>query len=361
MASEKQILQALDALTTSNVESLGAKKKDSAQQLRQILDSPNVVGVGISEKISKGKRMGILALTFYVIKKINRKKLLGHEMVPPAIPPALSGPQAISTDVFELGGPIVLQANVNRSPIQPGFSIGHVKVTAGTLGAVVNGGGKKMLLSNSHVFANSGKAKAGDKILYPGKADGGKSPADVVATLTKFGKFVVGGDYVNSVDCAVATPTAAALAKVQVAIPGIGVPKGTTAAQRGMKVVIEGRTSGKSTGEVKDTHFRFTVTYPGVGKVGFKDQILCTRYSKGGDSGSLVLDQKTSKAVGLHFAGAPEGSVSNPIGLVLKNMGVTLAAGGPAPKTPKPPKAKPPIKKPGKKPVKKSVKKAAKQ
>ncbi|PYS79141.1 MAG: hypothetical protein DMF70_13620, partial [Acidobacteria bacterium] len=54
-----------------------------------------------------------------------------------------------------------------------------------------------------------------------------------------------------------------------------------------------------------------------------------TRYSNGGDSGSLVLDCKTKNAVGLHFAGFPDtsgvmGSVFNPIDQVLEALGVTL-------------------------------------
>ena len=51
---------------------------------------------------------------------------------------------------------------------------------------------------------------------------------------------------------------------------------------------------------------------------------LDIRYTKGGDSGSLVLDQATGKAVGLHFAGAKKGSVFNPIGEVLSALGVKL-------------------------------------
>ena len=58
--------------------------------------------------------------------------------------------------------------------------------------------------------------------------------------------------------------------------------------------------------------------------VGFLDQVFCTRYSRPGDSGSLVLDQATGKAVGLHFAGANGGSVFSPIATVLSTLGVKL-------------------------------------
>jgi hypothetical protein len=64
--------------------------------------------------------------------------------------------------------------------------------------------------------------------------------------------------------------------------------------------------------------------YPGVGNVSFGDQILITRFSEPGDSGSLVVDVKSKKAIGLHFAGAEGGSVSAPIAQVLEVMRVQL-------------------------------------
>jgi hypothetical protein len=64
--------------------------------------------------------------------------------------------------------------------------------------------------------------------------------------------------------------------------------------------------------------------YPDVGNVSFGDQILITRFTKPGDSGSLVVDVKSKKAIGLHFASATGGSVSAPIDQVLKAMRVQL-------------------------------------
>lgn len=44
-----------------------------------------------------------------------------------------------------------------------------------------------------------------------------------------------------------------------------------------------------------------------------------------GDSGALVLEKSTLKAVGLHFAGAERGNVFNPIENVLSTLHVELA------------------------------------
>jgi hypothetical protein len=340
--SEQRLERVLDLLTratAARVESLGAAKRGRARSMRRIVKTKNIVAMGISEKITKRKRTGKLALTFYVERKISLKKLRADQAVPSTVPEALSGPEAIPTDVIVLGK-LRPEVNAIKNPLQPGNSIGHVDTSAGTLGAVVTKGGAFYILSNSHVLALSGMAKKGDAIIFPGEADGGALPDNLVAKLSGFKKFVPGTAFVNRVDCAIAKPTPARLADLVSEIKGLGFPKGTIKPVRGMKIVKVGRTTGKTTGEVRDVHFRFTLDYEGdVGEVGFIDQVLCTRYTDGGDSGSLVIDKATGRAVGLHFAGANGGSVFSPIDDVLKALGVKLVTksiGGPKKK----PKAK---------------------
>ena len=327
MASEKTIKQALDLLTTAPVahlESLGVSSRGHTKSLKQKINSKNVVAVGISEKVSKNKPTGELALTFYVEKKIALKKLRADELIPASFPELVTGEKSIPTDVVVIGK-LRPEINKTKKPIQPGFSIGHIDISAGTLGAIVTDGKENYILSNSHVLARSGKAKKGDAIVYPGKFDGGKNPADLVATLHNFMPFTAGGSFVNSVDCAIAKPIAERIADLISTIKGIGLPKGVIKPKRGMKVIKVGRTTGKTEGEIKDIHFRFVLEYDeGVGNVGFMDQVLCSRYTDGGDSGSLVIDKQTGKAVGLHFAGANGGSVFNPIDQVLSKLNVKL-------------------------------------
>jgi len=369
MSNEREILKALDAITTAVPEGLAevyrpkrgpakarARRKTMTappggrafiaraarvahvEHLRNVLESPNVVGVGIAEKLVRGKATGKLALTFYVERKRSLRRLRAHEAVPPAVAEALSGPTAIPTDVVVLGR-LRPEVNVTRSPIQPGNSVGHFKVSAGTLGAIVKPVGASngtkgsaqpvLLLSNSHVLANSGSAKVGDAILYPGVADGG-IPTDRVGKLARFVKFDTSGGFVNVADCAIAAIDASKRSDVDAAIKGLGLPTGTAAVKRGMKVVKVGRTTGKTAGTVRDVHFRFVLEYPGVGNVGYVDQVLCTRYTRPGDSGSLVLDPANGRAVGLHFAGASGGSVFSPIDHVLKGLNVRLVTSPPS-------------------------------
>ncbi|HEX2607729.1 MAG TPA: hypothetical protein VHK91_10135 [Flavisolibacter sp.] len=329
MPSEQSIKAVLDLLTTapvSHVESLGFSARSRTNDMRTMIEQKNVVAVGISEKISNNKKTGKLALTFYVEKKLPLDKLKGSQVIPPTVPESLSGSQAIPTDVVVIGKlkPQV-NPNVTRRPIQPGYSIGHFKITAGTLGAVVTDGTDFFILSNSHVLADSGKGKKGDAILYPGKFDGGLNPADRIGTLHDFLPFTKGGDFVNPADCALASIDAGKLSILKAGIKGGDVPKGTLKPKRGMRIVKVGRTTGKTTGEIRDVNFRTTIDYgAGVGVIGFTDQVLCTRYTEGGDSGSLVIEKASGKAVGLHFAGSEEGSVFTPIETVLEALKVKL-------------------------------------
>jgi hypothetical protein len=326
MASEKTILRALDLLTLTpqaEVESLDRSTRGHVRSMRRVVDTKNVVALGISEKVSKGVPTGELALTFYVERKVPLETLRADRAVPPALPETVGGSEAVPTDVIAIGR-LVPEVNATRSPLQPGNSIGHVEITAGTFGALVTKGKSLHILSNSHVLALSGLAKKGDKIIYPGDADGGTEPEDLVAKLSGFEKFIPGGDFVNRVDCAIAKPVAAKRKDLTSFIREIGIPRGTIKPKRGMEVVKVGRTTGKTFGEIRDVNFRFVLNYEGVGPVGFIDQVLCTRYTQGGDSGSLVVDRATGRAVGLHFAGASGGSVFCPIDNVLEALGVKL-------------------------------------
>jgi len=336
MPSEKKLVQTLDLLTLppaeGEIESLGPGASSRVDKTRSVIEQDNVVAVGISEKISDSIVTGKLALTFYVDKKRPLNRLTAEEVIPPALLLDINT-EAVLTDVIEIGQPqLEMPASLPRStknPIQPGYSIGHFQGGAGTLGAIVKKKGKLFLLSNSHVLAESGKGKKGDKILFPGDVDGGILD-DVIGELEDFIRFQTGGEMVNRADCAIAVPLPERLSNLVADIFEVGLPTGTLKAKRGMKVIKSGRTTHTTKAEIRDVNFRMTLKYPnGVGKVGFLDQVLCTRYTERGDSGSLVLEKESKKAVGLHFAGYPDehgvqGSVFNPIQDVLKELEVRL-------------------------------------
>jgi hypothetical protein len=53
-------------------------------------------------------------------------------------------------------------------PLLIGSSVGHVRVTAGTIGAFVQRGGKTFILSNNHVLADENRGTNGDAVVQPG-------------------------------------------------------------------------------------------------------------------------------------------------------------------------------------------------
>jgi len=327
MTSETKIRHVLDMITTApafQLESLRVPTGFRSSNVKSVTNKDNIVGVGIAEKVSGEKRTGNLALTFYVRKKMLLSELRADQAVPSFIPDVLGGKNPIQTDVVELGD-IIPQVNAVRNPIQPGNSVGHVSITCGTLGAIVTDGKDYFLLSNSHVLAMSGQAKAGDKILYPGAADNGVVPADVIAGLTRFVPFTSGKNYVNKVDCAIAKINDDRLTDVISAIKNKNIPAGVIKPKRGMKVFKVGRTTDYTEAEIRDVDLKVPVPYEdGVGEIRFTNQVLCTTFTDGGDSGSLVIDKQTGKAVGLHFCGGSQGSIFNPIAFVLEALNVKL-------------------------------------
>jgi hypothetical protein len=311
----KELIEALDLVSARQFrpESLSLVESTQVGRVRSVFDDPNIVGIGITEKLSEKKKTGELSLCFYVEKKIAKSRMKFGRMVPPVL--SVAGRKAVFTDVQQIGK-IRPQINKQKSPLASGFSVGNL-VDTGTLGAIVKKGKRLFVLSNSHVLAKSGNGKVGDHIIFPGEADNGGNNQQI-GKLSKILKFKPGEDFLNEVDAALAEIDENFLAGIDFSIRGAATPLKTIDPVRGMKIVTRGRTSGDAEGEIDDVHFRFITAYPGVGKVGFLEQVKCTRYSKPGDSGAIIVDKESRKIVGLHFAGSNQGSIFNPIANVMK-------------------------------------------
>lgn len=287
----------------------------------------HIQGLGIAERITDGKKLDELALKVYVDRKLPMAK------VENPVPKKLDLPgmeMQVETDVEEIGK-VVLEMTTSRfRPAMPGSGLGHLQVTVGTFGCLVRKKGTKTplyILSNSHVLANQGVAKKKDPIVQAGALDGGKAPDDLLCELAEWVPFqFTADDYPNTVDAAIAK----VLKKKDVtsAVRLIGVPKGvSTVVRRGMQVRKSGRTTDLTIGEIKDVDYRLALNYKkpggGTGRVGLTDQVLCTRYTDGGDSGSAVFNNG-GKIVGLHFAGSTSSSIFNRIGNVLDALGIEV-------------------------------------
>lgn len=210
-----------------------------------------------------------------------------------------------------------------RRPLVIGCSIGHFKITAGTLGCFVRdrATGEILILSNNHVLANENNAAAGDTVIQPGRVDGGKVTFDGIGKLRSFVKLKKTG--ANLVDCAVAS-IKNGIKFDQRTLGSFGKLAGL-----GLEVLIDGtevRKVGRTTGETKGRVTAFeldnVVIEYDMGNLRFDDQIEVEgagskAFSDGGDSGSLIID-KDRGAVALLFAGGDQGG-SNGKGLTYGN------------------------------------------
>jgi hypothetical protein len=315
----------------------------------QLLKRLNVVATGIGYKQTGGTKTSTLCIVCSVKKKVKAAQLSAQDLVPAVV-------GGLPTDVVETGVIRALQAPTGRfRPAPGGVSVGHIAITAGTLGCWVTKNGQKVMLSNNHVLANSNAAEIGDPILQPGPFDGGSSPQDQIANLTQFAPisfegepsqcsfanavisiFNLGCKIINSntryqvakvqaadnlVDAAIATPLNAADVKDE--ILNIGPIQGTAQGQLGMPLKKSGRTTGLTTGEVQQVDVTASVQYGGGRIARFTDQLLAGAMSQGGDSGSAVLNDN-NQLVGLLFAGSDTTTIINRIEHVFSALGVAL-------------------------------------
>ncbi len=292
----------------------------------------NVVGVGIGQKITKGKPTGRPCIRIYVERKVAKGLIPQNFMLPANL-------EGIETDVVEVGRFRALPAAVpmpqrRLRPARPGCSVGFQftggkagYLMAGTFGAVVTADGVWHILSNNHVLADENALPIGSPIFQPGLLDHGRPGEDQIAKLTRFIPLNPMGP--NAVDCAIAET----LSKKTVGagfLPKIGRLKSSTPieATEGMGVHKTGRTSGYTTGAVFDVSADVSVSYD-LGAVTFQDQILIRAdggrmFSAPGDSGSVIVDRATRRPTALLFAGSGTHTIANPLSDVLARLGVAV-------------------------------------
>ena len=331
----------------------GEVKQAKDQHTPALMAKPNVVGVGIGYKVVAGQTTDVLATVVMVSEKPPTAGLSPEDRIPPAV-------GGVPTDVWDVGELRALQARTDRwRPAPGGVSIGHYKITAGTLGSIVRdrATGDRLILSNNHVLANSNDASPGDAIIQPGAADGGNVNDDTIATLERFRPIVfsespgvcsLAGTYADignalaslfgskhRVQAVQADPSAANLVDAAVARPindaevldeilEIGAVSGAAAAVLGMAVRKSGRTTELTTGEVNVVDSTIIVSYGSSRTAIFEGQIVSGAMSKGGDSGSLVVAGDSQQAVGLLFAGSDQTTIYSPIQAVLDCLAVEI-------------------------------------
>jgi hypothetical protein len=223
-----------------------------------------------------------------------------------------------------------------QRPLLPGSSVGHFKITAGTIGAIAQEKktNRDVILSNNHVLANENVAKIGDAILQAGAIDGGALARDTIAKLSKWIELTAKRS--NLIDAAIA-PIAKSIEFDPTNYKGIGKLAGTRAAPLlpGTDVKKVGRTTGVTHGRVSAIEVDKVVIDYDMGSLSFDNQIEIesagnSAFSAGGDSGSLILDEE-NLGCALLFAGSERGgpndrglTYANPIAIVLKRLAIEL-------------------------------------
>lgn len=334
---------------------------------------PNVVGVGSGYRKKEGKKTNEKAIIVFVTQKVAPHKLDETAKVPRTL-------RSHRVDVVEIGdvrfmgkgpsSPLSEEEEESssagdsrlerRRPSPGGVSIGHYKVTAGTLGCAVKDPvtGERFILSNNHVLANSstgkdGRVETGDPVLQPGPYDGGNRENDTIAHLERFipicssllpancatARFwenmankilaVLRPSYRlylqksnkegNLVDAALARPLHDG--DLSPEIMALGRISGTSEVYPGDGVAFSGRTSGVVKGSVIARDVSLYITMEPGKELYFIDQLVTSAVSRPGDSGSLLLDER-NRAVGLLFAGSNTVSVCNRFENVSRLLGV---------------------------------------
>lgn len=333
------------------------------RRCKELLAHSNVIATGVGYKVSNGVTSDTLSIICSVVNKKSPSELGPGDMVPQSV-------DGVPTDVIETGKINALAADPKGKfrPAPGGVSLGHIDITAGTLGCLVKRNGETVILSNNHVIANSNDANVGDPILQPGPVDGGRNPQDRIATLLDFvpiifpggggggggnggggggcgGGSCIGGSAAvintvskvfgsknrvqtvsaqmddNLVDAAIARPLEPSA--VEDTILEIGSIQGSASGTLGMDIKKYGRTTEFTTGTIQQIDVTVDVSY-GAGLVArFTDQLLAGPMSQGGDSGSAILNND-NQLVGLLYAGSSTSTILNRIENVFAALNLTL-------------------------------------
>lgn len=322
---------------------------------QELSGDDNIIGIGQGHKWIRGENSGQKATIVLVRKKLAKDNLMRSTLIPQRI-------NNRPTDVIEVGDIRLFNDRTEfMRPARPGVSIGHYKVSAGTLGAIVKDRttGETLILSNNHVLANSSdgtddRAAIGDIILQPGSIDSNNEQAD--ATIGYLQRFVPlnrrvstsqcpiaklfettlnkciailrpnyqvrvlrENDAVNIVDCAVAKPVSEAA--ISQNILGLGQVAGVKEPEIGLEIKKSGRSSGITSSFILATDVTVRVDVGNKEFGIFTDQILAGPMSVPGDSGSLILTED-NYAIGLLFAGSDKVTMLNRIDNVLDALNV---------------------------------------
>lgn len=318
-----------DRLATMAEGAAGAARALAARARYSSTLGVNVVGVGLGEKVSQGKRTGALSIQVLVARKFPKGRIPRDQLLPRAV-------AGLPTDVVDVGWArkLTLENRLRQRPLRAGSSISPSRdatrpnVMAGTLGVFTRdrATGTLHVLSNNHVIANENAVPVGDPLLQPGSLDGGVA-GDVVGRVSHVVPLKYGNAR-NWMDAAAAAIDDATAVDGDRATVGLGPPRGAAKVKLNTAVRKSGRTSGLTEGIVRTVKLDvLNVEYEG-GMVRVDDVFAVEgvgrAFSQGGDSGSGVVDA-SGAVVGLLFAGTDTQTFVIPIQRILRRLRMRIA------------------------------------
>jgi len=294
------------------------------------------IGLGNGTSNTSSAEPGVPALEVYVAEPASVDEV--KAVVVDSMGVSAAADDSVPLNVVVSG---IIEAQTHRFRMRPapgGVSVGHFRITAGTLGCLCTGrraprNARLMVLSNNHVLANCNSAVFGDCICQPGPYDGGRCPQDQIAILERFVPVNFSGG-VNYVDCATGWAWPDRVRRELVYLPG-GAPAFFRISSTpvlpvlGMLVGKSGRTTQLTQGRISGIGATVNVGY-GSGRVAqFRDQITIVGtsglFSAGGDSGSVIWTWNAQRnPVGLLFAGGGNVTIANRMTLVLAALDINL-------------------------------------
>ncbi|AYF54313.1 hypothetical protein Z957_06540 [Clostridium sp. K25] len=284
-------------------------------EYKYFFNKANVVAVGLGYKISNGLNTFRKCIKVLVSNKLPKNNLNSSNIIPVCY-------RGIETDVVESGHISFIKLTERIRPVLGGYSIGPAaKIDGGSMGCVVTDNHDYYILSCNHVLAEDNKIPIGTPVLQPSIFDGGKSPRDIVGSLSEFVPIITGGE--NYVDCAMARILNKNNISPSIAL--VGNPKGVVKAELDEDVKKVGKITELTTGKVTLLNVTIETRVNGI-KTIFKDQIITTKMSSPGDSGSILLNN-LNYALGLAMCEGETLTCYNNITRVLNSMNVLLVTG----------------------------------
>lgn len=299
--------------------SAGVRAEGFEDSVQPVEPSQTYRGIGIGAKVSGAVTRQAIAEGEDCVLVMVPEKLPESELGSLVVPRDVAG---IPTDVIECGEvvaqPIRIPNGAGIRASRGGADAGMV----GTLGGLCtrDGDPNLYLLSNAHVLTPDARFFASRQTVVKSLQDSPMAD-DTIGQLQFWSGFRPGTNHKHDAALARTGPNV---------VVGGNVGPGMQSASAGIRVTKTGLTTRQTFGIIQGISMQLDVAYE-FGTFHFVNVILIvpdmsrnTSFSKGGDSGSLVVTESGTVPVGLHFAGdEAQTSFSIPIQTVAAAFGIS--------------------------------------